>query len=37
MAKTSSSNRWPTQVTAWAKALWVVMKLCAEAWHEFHS
>ena len=37
MRKSSTPNRGPAQVTAWAKALWVVVKLVAAVWHEFHS
>ncbi len=37
MAKSSSPNRWPAQVTAWAKAVWVVVKVGADIWRYFHS
>jgi hypothetical protein len=36
MKNASSPNRWPAQVTAWAKAVWVVVKVCAELWRSFH-
>lgn len=36
MHKSSSPNRWPAQVIAWAKAVWTVVKVGADLWHLFH-
>jgi hypothetical protein len=37
MDQSSSPNRWPAQVIAWAKAVWTVVKVGADLWHLFHS
>lgn len=37
MKQSSLLNRWPAQVTAWAKAVWTIVKVGAGIWHLFHS
>jgi len=37
MPKSSLPNHWPAQVSAWAKAVWTVVKVGADLWRLFHS